>query len=478
MEQKLKANTSSMGLTWEAVLFAALYVVSPSYFALELSGKLPLLTASRILFVLMGVMLLVRRRREIFPLKNLKLSAWNFGLTQDKFLRTGLMLYFVMRVICDGALLRQDVGAAVKALFTVVVESYGLVWMLALVLDTRQKLLAALKILVLSAGVSAVIAALGCVFDGNPFYILNTVQRDMLMAKYYRLGLLRAEAGFGHPVYYGAFCAIIVPINMYFVEYSERRREKLLFCGCLTMNLVGLVLSNSRGSLCAFACLVVLAAVLKIQQKQFLRFCKTYLPIGFAALVILGAVALTRPAGLAFLRGIFNSMVNTVAPNTVSMDIVVDEETVISYGKNASGGRSRMTQMTGMLWTMQRSPLIGMGTDAHLRGVLCYMGKDGKWFPADTFDVALIAIVCQYGILGLLGYTGLLGSLFRTAWCKKYRQDRLMQYLGLAFVTYLLCLITISSLEKVAWTLFGAMVCLTNIIIRENPADGTEGAAQ
>lgn len=468
MDQRLKIRSTENRLSWEAVMFFAMYVISPGYFALELSPKLPLFTCSRILLILLGVMFLIRRRGEIFPIRNLKLSRWNFFLTEDKFLRNGLLGYFVLLVICNAALLWTDTGEALKAMFSVIVESYALVWLLTMILDTREKLEEALRVFVLSSAVVAVIVTVGCVFNCNPFYWLNTVQRDMLMAGSYRLALLRAEAGFGHPVYYGAFCAIITPINMYFVEHSENRREKLLFSGCQVMNLVGMVLSNSRGSLCAFACLVVLAAVIRVREKRFAEFFRTYLPISLAALGILAVVALTSPAGLAFLRGIFNSMINTVAPDTMSMDIVVDEDTVISYGKNSSGGRSRKAQLTGILWTMQRSPWVGLGSNAHMRGLVSYQDKPGIWSVRDTFDVALVAIICQYGILGLLGYAALFASIFRTTVAKQYRRDPLMQFLGLAFVTFLLCLITISSLDKVSWTLLAIIICLVNIMNKES----------
>lgn len=472
MGQRMKSPSDRNRLPWEVVLFFTLYVFSPSYFALELSDKLPLLTVSRVLLILMGVMLLIRRRNEIFPLRNLKLARWNFCLTEDKFLRTGLLVYFVLLLICDAALLWADAGEAVKAMFSVVAENYALVWMLTLILDTREKLKKALQILVLSSAVVAVIVTIGCVFNCNPFYWLNTVQREMLMSAYYRLGLLRAEAGFGHPVYYGAFCAVITPINMYFIEHGESRWKKLLFSGCQVMNLVGLVLSNSRGSLCIFALLVVLVAVIRIWEKRFAEFLRTYLPIGLAALAILAVVAQLSPAGLAFLKGIVNSMINAIAPNTVSMDIIVDENTLISYGENVGGAHSRKAQLTGILWTMQRNPLVGLGSNAHMRGLVSYQYKPGIWSVADTFDVALVAIICQYGILGFIGYTALFGSVFKTTAIKQYRQDPLMQFLGLAFVSFMLCLITISSLDKVSWVLFAVIICLCNILRRKPEETG------
>lgn len=471
MKRDLRQSGGCM-LGWDVILFFALYVLMPSYCAVEISASLPLITVSRGLLVLMGLMLLIRRRKDLFNLRKLDVKALNFGLTGDKFLRWGLLIYFVLLVICDIVLLPTDMGEALKATFVVVVEGYALVWMLTLILDTREKLLIALKALVIASGVTAVIAMLGCVLGFNPFHYLDTVKREMLMTSYYRLGLLRAEAGFGHPVYYGVFCAVVSPINMYFVENSEKPGEKRLFSVCLALNMVGLVLSNSRGSMFAFGCMVILAAVLRILAKDFKKFFATYLPIGLTALGILAVVSLLSPAGLKFLQGIVNSLLSAVFPNAeISLDVVTRDNEVITYGENAAGGRSRMAQMTGILWTLEHEPLFGFGSNAHVRGLVRYQYYPGKWSVTDTFDVGLVAIICQYGLVGLVGYTALYGSVFKTVVSKKYRGDSLMYFLGLAFITYMLCLITIATLLKTEWVLIAVIVCLVNIIRKESQND-------
>lgn len=210
-------------LGWDVVLFFALYVISPNYCAIELSSRLPLITLSRALLMAMFLMLVIRCRRDYLPLRKGMIRRLNLGLTGDRILRWGLLIYFILLAVCDIAIVPEDSGVALKALFVLILESYMLVWLLTLVLDTREKLLAALRIMVIASGVTALFSAAGCLFDCNPFHYLNTVQRDMLILPCYRLGLLRAEAGFGHPVYYGAFCAVIAPINMYFVENSKMR---------------------------------------------------------------------------------------------------------------------------------------------------------------------------------------------------------------------------------------------------------------
>ena len=440
---------------------------------MEFHASIPLITFSRGLLVLLGLRLVIRRRNDLFNLRNFHIKDLNFGLTSNKFLRLGLLLYFLLLLVADMVLLPADTAEALKAIFVVVAEQYVLVWLLTLILDTREKLLSALKVLVITSAVTALLCVLGCILDVNFFHFLNTVEREMLMTTYYRLGVLRAEAGFGHPVFYGAFCVIMVPINMYFVENSTGRKQKLFYSGCLTMTLVGLVLSNSRGSLLAFCCLVLLAAVLSIVQKRFKYFLRTYLPIGFSALGVLLVIALLLPAGIAYLLGIVDSLLDTVFPNNRLLDEAIQntvsgsDAPVPEYGENAAGTRSRLVQLTGILWTLARKPIFGFGSNAHMRGLIRFRFSNGEWWPTKTFDIAIVSIICQYGIVGFVGFVSLYGSLLKTMLSKKHRKDPLMGFLALSFVTYLLCLLSISSLPKMAWVLIATIVCLVNIREKE-----------
>ena len=302
----------------------------------------------------------------------------------------------------------------------------------------------------------------------------------MLMTSYYRLGMLRAEAGFGHPVFYGAFCTIMIPLNMYFVEHSSQKRERLLYSGCLTFHLVALVLSNSRGSLLAFSCLAVLIFIIRLVKKSVKKLMATYLPIGAAALAVLILVASVSPMGVSFLGGIADSVISSVVPGEIHHAGATEpvqtepiqtepdhagESTHVSidYGDNLNGVSSRLKQLSGIEWTLSRQPVFGFGSNAHVRGLICYKMNGEDWWRTETFDMALVAIVCQYGIVGLCGYIALYGSFLKSVFSKKYRGEPLMEFLGLAFAAYLICLCSISSLDKMGWVLMALIVCAVNI---------------
>lgn len=467
-------------LPWDVCLFFALYVLAPAYCAIELSAKFPLITVSRVLIVLIGTMLVLRRRRDLFYLPTLDIRSLNFGLSTDRWLRWGLFVYFGLLTVCHMVLLPVNTGEEIKAIFVLWIESYALVWMLSLVLNTRRKIIAALRILVLASGVTAIIAAVGCIFGCNPFHALNFVSRDMVLNFEYRQGMLRASAGFQHACHYGAFCTIISPINMYLVEYSERRWEKKLFSLCLALNIVGIVLSNSRGSFVTFGFLVIVAAIWAIFHREFGKFLRTYVPVGVLATLLLVIVAVLSPVGLVFLEGIVRSVLHIVFPG-VSTDVVLKEHntilsnglnggdgSVIPYGLNEGGGYSRLRQLTGIQWTLTQKPWFGFGSNAHMAGLISYQYIKGVWQVSQTFDVGIVAVICSYGIVGFLGHIALFGSLLKASFSKICFRDPLMRFLGFTLVIYLVHLLTIASLHKMLWILISAIVCLSNIIRRES----------
>ena len=141
---RLKTTDNPSHLSIEVILFFSLYVIAPSYLAVEFHQKLPLLTLSRLLLVAMGIMLAFRKRACLCRLQKPNLRALNLGLTQVGLLRLGLLGYFFLLFISDLALLPADKGESIKAISTLVLEEYFVVWLLSHILDTRNKLLIAM----------------------------------------------------------------------------------------------------------------------------------------------------------------------------------------------------------------------------------------------------------------------------------------------------------------------------------------------
>lgn len=485
-------------LCWEAVPLFALYTILPNYFAFEFSGSLPLLTAGRALLLLLGVMLVLRNRKALLDRNCWSLKGLNLLLTKDQPMRWGILVYLGLLLGVNLTFL-LDTSESVKYIFSIVVEQYALVWMLSLILDTRKKLIDALRLFFMASGAVAVIAAVSCVVDYNLFYLLDTVKRDMLQSDYYRLGLLRAAAGFNHAVYYGAYCAVMLPLGMYFVENDGKRWLRMLSAGVMGLNFVGLILSNSRGSMLAVGCLAGILFFLYLWQKRLKQLFATYLPIIAGALAALMLICCVTPVGLSFLQGVGDSIAvsvesmmpdagqqttkpdstnpgkpaatDPVTPGTTNPGEPVlptkPTEPTLEYGENPNGLRSRSKQMTVIQWTLEHAPIRGLGPNAHVRGLVKAQYQEGKWQVLRTLDMGVVAIVAQYGLVGLLGYVMLYGGVFVSLLSKKHRRDTLSQYLVLAFATYMLCQLSISDVSRWEWMFIGFVVAFVNLHYEE-----------
>lgn len=462
-------------LPWDVALFFALYIILPEYFALEISESFPLLTGNRILLVLLGIMWLLRNRSILLNPKE-----WNLGLTDDKFLRCSIFIYLALLAVCNLATLGSAGAESIKALLVLVAEEYVLVWLITFALNSRQKILSAVKILVIASGVVGLIATVGCVIGYNPFHLLYTASRDMLHEDYYRLGMLRAAAGFGHPVFYGAYCVVITPLNMYLADNAGTKGKKVLYCACLVMNLVGMFFSNSRGSFIIFAVMAVLLFIVYLLKKNLKKLFLNYLPVVIAALLVILLVVQVSSIGTSFLASVANSITQSFQSDETDSTELTDftdetdateEDLLANYGTNKNGMNSRTLQLSGILWTLQREPLFGFGSNAHIRGLLCYEIQPGVWHSTKTVDVGYVAIIGQYGLVGTLGYIALFGSLFFTIILKKRWKDELMLFLGLSFVAYLLSLLSVAHLSKYLWVLIGLILSMVNIMKKESEAE-------
>ncbi len=454
---------------WDIVLFFSLYIIAPAYLAAEIHRSLPLITLSRGLLVLVGLMTLIRRR-DLFRLSGPDWKGIRFGLTENRLLRWGLLAYFGLLLISDIALFPADKAESLKAIFVVLLEEYALVWLLSLAIDTREKLKKALACLSVATGVAGVLATASVIMNFNPFHLLNTVEREMLMTSYYRLGALRAETGFGHPVFYGAFCVVMTPIMMFFVESSDKLWKRIFYGVCLSFNLAGLFLSNSRGSLLVIIGMFLLIIFIRVIRREIKSFVLIYLPVLLGVAVIVTVALATMPHGDYFFAMTMQSLVKEFFPSSTGLPNLPTDPTepIPEYGENAGGTRSRLVQLTGVWSTLQNKPLFGYGSNAHTRGLIYYQFVEGSWWPGSSFDMGLVSVVCQYGIVGLLGYGAMYASVFLTTVKKKYRNDSLMQALSLAFVAYMGCMFVISSLPKMLWVLIASVVCLVNIMDQEN----------
>lgn len=205
-------------------LFFALYLILPEYFALEISSSIPLLTGSRIILI---IMILVCIHKRII---NIKLDR-------------SFLAYFVILLAVNLYHLSTNSSAAIKAILTLIVEQALLYIVMKNLIMSKDVWFKGMDIMVSVSGIVSILGLVEAFFGVNVFYYLTTTSRDMLQASYERLGSLRAEAAFGHPVYFAVYLLGMLPFALYF--YENTAKKKYLLIGGL--NICAIFASGTRG---------------------------------------------------------------------------------------------------------------------------------------------------------------------------------------------------------------------------------------
>lgn len=416
-------------------LFFGLYIILPSYFGIELSSSLPLITGSRILILILFVYLLFTKSGKlILVFKNIRKN-------------TILIYLFLALLILFNIVNLTKTNESFKEIFSIIIEQLLLFVLILNLIDSKESLHYSLKILVVSSVIVSLFAVIESLFDFNVFYLFNTVNREMLMASFNRMGLRRAEAGFGHAVYYGTYCVVMIPICLYFFEQNFTKKWGYLFAAL--MNFIGCVFSNSRGSLVAFfiMLLIYILFVPRILKKNY-RF---ILPLIFFTGFI---IFLLNDSINEFISNQIKSLTNIFSSN---------KQVIENYGENEAGIDSRLDQFSGMYWTLLHYPFTGFGPKAQTRGEINYF-VNNQWVITSTFDNGLVAIFCTYGILGFISYIIIYIYLLMKSFTRKNSNFNLKRMFFFCILTYLICLFSVSQVDKLFWIIISLFFAYLHIL--------------
>ena len=157
-----------------------------------------------------------------------------------------------------------SLSAAINTEFTVIVEQLLLIVMICQVVRSREDVHLCVKTIVNASGVVAIISIINVLIGSNLFYNLNTVSRNVLMVSTVRMGIIRAEATFGHPVYYAMYCALIIPLALYVWQ-----NEKNAWNSCvLGLNVIAAFLTESRGTIVVLLALFLVYVIIADKKTR------------------------------------------------------------------------------------------------------------------------------------------------------------------------------------------------------------------
>ena len=294
----------------------------------------------------------------------------------------------------------------------------------------KEEIVTLIKVIVWTAAVLFVVGVIECIFSVKPFNALYTVNRNLFVLDYYRLGLLRATTTLYAPSIYGNMCILMMPLIMYLYEITRAKRY-LVVAG---LDVLAIIHSGSRADM--FYLFVVAAVYLIIATKgkeRRILFIKNSCIIAAVLLVYMCIAGLFSASLKYYYVGTAKSILNEVG-----FDFDLDKgapEGTEGYGLNSNGSISRTRQFTGMYYVAKINPIFGLGSEAARRGdVKFYWHSErgfDKWIAAPAYDVGVVEIFCDEGLVGLLGLCALFVFMFLRS-----KKSWLHQML---FICYLMC---------------------------------------
>ncbi len=397
---------------WYLYLSCAFIGILPDQFAIELHASLPLLTAQRLLILLL---------LGFWIVKKCKNRQFSFPVI--------LVVYAALNILVSVVNIRYGLGGEIKRVAILLLEQVLLVIMMIELIDGRKELNLCLDAMILSCCALSVVGMIQTIFEVDVASVLKLVDARTATELTPRMGMVRAF-GTTNAIIFGCYCAFMSLLIYYRLERTNKQR----YAVAMALTLSAMICTLSRGAWLCFGAILVL--LLCIRPKKLLRPLGTSLLmtlvlcllLGFfgnrhflvasietgrsTANTVLGVVDLEIPA----LPGLGNLL-----PQEQPMEENPDTEEpegsdTPEFGKNeSSAAQSRLVEWTAAQYMFDEgNGLFGYGYNAFTRGKLHYFYPQfGFWTVAGTLDVGLLKVMTESGLVGFLAYLSLLGfSLF------------------------------------------------------------------
>ena len=374
-------------------LFIPCMLFLPGYYGIELSESLPIISGTRIMFVVFYVYAIINRKRGLHLREiDLKRIPKEYLFLVGYFLfRTVTNLYYV-----------TTYSSALKTIFVIVFEQLFLLIAFYLLKPSKSEIVTMIKSVVAVAVVLFVIGIFESISGFRIFDYLHIVSRTMNNLSLVRLGLLRATTTMLMPGFYGNMCVMVMPLIFYLYEETK----SFIYILASALAVLATVHSGSRSDIFFMVAVVVvyLLFVLK-SSKRRITFCKNAIIVtGILLIFIIGAAAVSDN-----LRYFYVGSGKAVL-NELGFDFDLNEgapEGTGGYGNNRNGTISRTRQFTGMYYVAGINPIFGLGSGAQARGDVQYYWhfSDGAdaWRAIKVYDMGIVEIFCDEGLIGLLG---------------------------------------------------------------------------
>lgn len=366
----------------------------PDYYGIEINDTLPLLTATRIMFIIFYIYAFQNRRRALsfktIHLNDLPVHCFFFGG------------YFLFRIIANMYYLTTYVQSA-KTIFTIIFEQLFLLIAIYYLAPTQKEIHTLLKVITWTATSFYIMGILESVTFIRPFDALYTISRNVMNEHYVRFGLLRSTTTFGMPGMYGNMCVLTLPIILYLYETYKQKRYLLSSALCF----LAIIHSGSRSDLIFIAPILGIYFFIALKgYNRKLLFIKNFFWVSASVFLTCSLLSIASPHLKYFYVGTTKSILNEVGFDFDLNEGAPDDV----YGFDAKarendskGSTARLLQFSGIVYTSSINPLFGLGSGAQNRKDIKYFW-DNKWHTSNTYDVGYVEIFCDEGIIGSIGY--------------------------------------------------------------------------
>ena len=388
-------------------LFIPCMLFLPEYYGIDFNNSFPIFTVTRMMFIVFFIYAFINRKRTIqFRKIDIKSIPKEYLLISGYFLfRIAANLYYV-----------GTYAAAVKTIFLIIFEQLLFLVAFYMLSPTNEEIDKLFLVLVRVATVFFIIGIFESATFVRPFDEFYTVSRKVINEHYIRLGLLRSTTTFGMPGLYSNMCILMLPIIIHIYHLYPKKRYLVSVWLCI----LAIIHSGSRADYFYLPVIFFVYVIFFIKdKKRLLPFLKHAAIILASLFLFIGISCGGDPRFRYFYVGTGKSILNEVG-----FDFDLSEgapEGVKGYGGNdkaagpdQGGVGSRKVQLSGVIYTLETSPIFGLGSGALERKEVKYRISD-NWVVRPAIDVGIVEVVAYEGLLGLIGMSLLLIALFMMA---------------------------------------------------------------
>lgn len=374
-------------------LFIPCMLFLPQYYGIDFSSSLPVLTGTRIMFIVFYIYVFMNKRRTI-EIKNIRLKE----IPVSYYFLAG---FFLFRLVTNFRYVFTYSDAA-KTIFEILFEQVFFLIALYMLAPTKDEIITLIKVLVWTSLYIFITGLIESFTFFNMWGLLYNVSRNMLNSFYIRLGLLRIASSMGLPNFFGNFCIFVLPLILYLRKKTGQRRYLIV----LFFDFLAIIHSGCRSDLIFFVMIYTAYLVLGIKSKKNTMASLKDICLVLAMVVIWASIfSIASTNYKYYYTGTAKSMLNLIGFN---YDLNEGAPAgVEGYGHNDDDATySRSFQLSGIKYAMSVNPLFGLGSGAHTRGDIIYTFYT-KQVRTRTIDLGIVEILACEGVIGLLGFISL-----------------------------------------------------------------------